>query len=64
MARSHPPRDLPWYHVLVDGSDQETYVAEGNLELDDTEQPIDHPLVAMFFDELKEGRYVRTRIMN
>jgi heat shock protein HspQ len=64
MARSQPPRDRPWYHVLVHESDHETYVAERHLELDTTEQPIEHPLVSLFFDELKGGRYVRNRMLN
>ena len=32
MARSRPPRDKPWYHVLVHGADHTTYVAERNLD--------------------------------
>ena len=32
MAKSKPPRDKPWYHVLVDQSNTTTYVAEQNLE--------------------------------
>jgi len=28
MAKSKPPRDQPWYHVLVDQSASMTYVAE------------------------------------
>jgi heat shock protein HspQ len=64
VARSRPPRDRPWYHVLVDGSTQETYVAERHLELDDSEDPVEHPLVPMFFDEFRDGRYLRTRLLN
>lgn len=64
VARSQPPKDKPWYHVLVDGEETETYVAERHLELDGTDQPVDHPLVEMFFDELADGRYIRTRLMN
>ena len=32
MAKSNPPRDKPWYHVLVDQTSSVTYVAERNLE--------------------------------
>ena len=32
MAKSKPPRNKPWYHVLVDKSNTMTYVAEQNLE--------------------------------
>ena len=31
MATSLPPRNEPWYHVLVHGADHTTYVAEQNL---------------------------------
>ena len=64
IARSRPATDRPWYHVLVDGSDDETYVAERHLELDESTQPVEHPLVEVFFDELRDGRYVRDRMMN
>jgi len=64
VARSHPPRDRPWYHILVNQSDQETYVAERHLELDPTCHPIVHPLVSIYFDEMNEGTYVTNRIWN
>ena len=41
-AVSRPPRDRPWYHVLVDGSDAVTYVAERNLEADPSAEPVAH----------------------
>jgi heat shock protein HspQ len=28
VAKSRPPRDEPWYHVLVHDSEHSTYVAE------------------------------------
>ena len=58
MAKSRPPKDSPWYHVLVDGSDVQTYVAERNLETDETCRPIDHPEVAAHFAALGEGAYI------
>ena len=30
MARSRPPKDEPWYHVLVHDAEHTTYVAERN----------------------------------
>lgn len=35
VARSRPPKDQPWYRVLVHGKEISTYVAQRNLELDD-----------------------------
>jgi heat shock protein HspQ len=34
MARSKPPKDKPWYHVLVHQRGSQTYVAEQNLARD------------------------------
>jgi heat shock protein HspQ len=62
MAQSKPPKDRPWYHVLVDGGDQQTYVAERNIEPDDSGEPIRHPLVGAYFEEFRNGRYVNLRL--
>ena len=32
VAKSRPPKNRPWYHVLVHGSDHSTYVAERTLK--------------------------------
>ena len=61
MARSRPPKDEPWYHVLVHGAEHSTYVAERNLEPDPTGEPIAHPVLDHFFDELRDGAYVSHR---
>ncbi len=59
MARSRPPKNKPWYHVLVHDATHTTYVAERNLEPDASGEPIDHPLVTQFFAEFDGGKYVR-----
>ncbi len=59
MARSRPPKNKPWYHVLVHEATHTTYVAERNLEPDSSGEPVDHPLMAQFFDDFVDGRYVR-----
>ena len=58
MALSKPPKDQPWYHVLVDEALHTTYVAERNLEADVSGKPVRHPLVVHFFDAFEGGRYV------
>ena len=58
-ATSHPPKDEPWYHVMVDGSVQTTYVAERNLKLHFDGSPVNHPFIAQHFDHHKDGRYGR-----
>ena len=57
VAKSRPPRDRPWYHVLVDGAEHTTYVAERNLEPDDSGEAIEHPLIHQLFAGLENGRY-------
>ena len=58
VARSRPPKDKPWYRVLVHDAVHETYVAERNLEPDTSDEPIRHPLVDSVFSEFHDGRYV------
>jgi heat shock protein HspQ len=58
MARTRPPKDEPWYRVLVDKSDQQTYVAERNLGSEPDPGPIEHPLVDILFEEFRDGLYV------
>jgi heat shock protein HspQ len=59
QAASKPPKDTPWYHVLVDEADYQTYVAERNLEPDTEGGPIRHPEVKMFFKPLTDDTYAR-----
>ena len=63
VARSRPPKDRPWYHVLVYGAGHTTYVAERHLESEERGKPIEHPLIAELCGEFTEGRYsMRGRI--
>ena len=64
VAQSRPPKNRPWYHVLVHGSEHSTYVAERNLEPDDSVDPINHPTLEQFFSSFDNGRYVRNDPVN
>lgn len=64
VARSRPPKDEPWYRVLVHGAEHDTYVAEQNLEPDDSGKPIVHPALTELFDEPRAGTYVLKRKIN
>ena len=57
VARSRPPKDKPWYRVLVHEAEHETSVAERNLEPDPSGNPIQHPLLSAFFGELEGDSY-------
>lgn len=64
VAKSRPPKDKPWYHVLVHEASHSTYVAERNLEPDESTDPIQHPLLEHFFTRIEDGRYVREHHTN
>ena len=57
VARSRPPKDQPWYHVLVHEAELTTYVAEQNLEPAHTPQKIMHPLADKLFGGFDGERY-------
>ncbi len=61
VARSRPPKDRPWYRVLVHDNVHVTYVAERNLEEDASGEPIRHPGVWHLFDRFENGVYVSRR---
>ncbi len=57
--QTQPDRSQPWYHILVDGTDQVTYVAQSNLKNEESFEKIEHPLLSYFFTEGKKGNYIR-----
>jgi heat shock protein HspQ len=59
VARSRPPKNRPWYHVLVHDNDHITYVAERNLEPDESHEPVNHPMLDQFFARFEQGKYFR-----
>jgi heat shock protein HspQ len=63
VARSRPPKDRPWYHVLVDNELHTTYVAERNLSPATDKREIHHPLINEFFLGYREGMYQPKHVM-
>ena len=64
VARSRPPKDKPWYHVLVHEGTHQTYVAERHLEAEENPEQIDHPELGQHFDHFVGGRYGKRRGTN
>ena len=64
IAKSKPPKDEPWYHVLVNNSQQTTYVAERNLEMTGSVSPINHPLINRYFINFTDGHYIHNNTNN
>jgi heat shock protein HspQ len=63
VAQSRPPKDKPWYHVLVDNTKNVSYVAERHLEVSNNNEPVNHPAIKAYFTNFQDGRY-RTRYGN
>ncbi|MEK6236889.1 MAG: heat shock protein HspQ [Planctomycetales bacterium] len=57
--QTQPSQDQPWYHVLVDRSQQATYACQGNLEASPDVSPVFHPLIDVYFERYDVGGYVR-----
>lgn len=60
VARSRPPKDKPWYQVLVDGAAHTTYVAERHLTASVNTDQIAHPLLGEHFSSY-DGRSYQPR---
>lgn len=60
--QTQPPRNQPWYHVLVDGTAATTYAAQTSLEADEDTDPIRHPLLDTLFTSFEDGRYERSEV--
>ena len=59
-AHTRPPKDEPWYHVLVDNEEQNTYVSEQSLQEDSSSKNVNHPLLEEFFESFQNGRYIKS----
>lgn len=64
VARSRPPKDAPWYHVLVHDSDAPRYVAQRNLHADPSGLPVRNSALDALFDDFAEGRYLSSNPRN
>ena len=56
-----PRKDQPFYHLLAESNDvtYEAYVSEQNLLIDDSDEPIKHPLIEEIFSGKKGSSYFK-----
>jgi len=57
VAKSNPPKDKPWCHVLVSDDEKTTYVAEKNIEEVLEPKPVNHPMVQYIFENFDGKEY-------
>jgi len=63
VAQSRPPKNKPWYHVLVHATDHTPYVTEQNLDLEENPKAIQHPLIDSLFTKFDGSQYqLKSRI--
>ena len=56
--KTQPVKEQAWYHMLVhDSGGLSTYVAQSNLEADESAEPVNHPRLGSYFCEFKDGAY-------
>ena len=56
-----PKKDQPFYHLLAESNDvtYEAYVSEQNLLLDQSKEPVKHPLIEEIFSGKKGSSYLK-----
>jgi heat shock protein HspQ len=56
-----PRKDQPFYHLLAESNDvtYEAYVSEQNLLMDNSKQPVEHPLINEIFVGKKGSNYLK-----
>ena len=62
-AEVRPSKDQPFYHLLAENMESSyvAYVSQGNLVVDDSDEPIDHPAIPGLFGAFADGRYALRR---
>ena len=62
--QTQPSKEQPWYFVLVDESQQVTYVAEENLNHDHSGNSVVHPMLNLFFSGFNSelNQYIRNNV--
>lgn len=56
--------DRPWYHILVDGQDEPTYVSETDLRPVEYNDGFSHPLTDALFEHTSAGDVVSRYSVN
>jgi heat shock protein HspQ len=56
-----PRKDQPFYHLLAESNEvtYEAYVSEQNLLIDNSKQPVKHPLISEIFVGKKGSNYLK-----
>ena len=62
---NQPPKNVPWYHVLVDEESTMAYVSEQNICIDnDDNGEIENPMIDDLFSKFDSGHYLPRQTLN
>ena len=64
VAKSKPPRNRPWFRILVHNTAYETYEAEENLRAEEHPDKINHPDLRDHFCGYSKGAYITSIPIN
>ena len=64
VAKSKPPRNRPWFKILVHNTAYETYEAEENLRAEEHPVKINHPDLRDHFCGYSKGAYITSILIN
>ena len=59
-AEIRPSRQQPYYHLMAENTETfyTAYVSQQNLLVDESDDPVTHPLLEEMFEGIKNGKYV------
>ncbi len=61
---NEPPKNRPWYHILVDEESSMAYVSEQNICTDSDEGEVENPMIDDLFSKFDSGHYLPRQTLN
>jgi heat shock protein HspQ len=61
---NQPPKNSPWYHILVDEESSMAYVSEQNICTDSDQGEIENPMIDDLFSKYDSGHYLPIQTLN
>ncbi len=61
---NQPPKNGPWYHILVDEESSMAYVSEQNICTDSDQGEIENPMIDDLFSKYDSGHYLPIQTLN
>jgi heat shock protein HspQ len=63
-TNNQPPKNGPWYHILVDEEASMAYVSEQNICADSDTAEVENPMIDDIFSKYDSGHYLPRQTLN